>query len=111
MTLSRREAQVLDGVGCGLSNHEIATQLFLSANTVKTHLRTAFSKIGVHSRVEALIWLRAHGMPPLAPQAAADTVHLDIGPAIDVRKLRSSCDPMEAPSGSSPQTTDRHGTT
>ncbi len=63
--LTEREAQVLHGVGQAMSNREIGEQLYLSANTVKTHLRKAFAKIGVHSRVEAVLWLRDRGPSPL----------------------------------------------
>lgn len=51
--LSTREKQVLGLVVLGLTNGEIAQQLHLSLNTVKTHLSSAFSKLGVHSRSEA----------------------------------------------------------
>jgi hypothetical protein len=37
----------------GLTNREIATKLFVSESTVKSHLNTAYRKLGVHSRVEA----------------------------------------------------------
>ena len=53
VAFTRRERQVLMLVWRGLSNHEIAQSLFLSESTVKSHLASAFRKLGVTSRVEA----------------------------------------------------------
>jgi len=50
---SHRERQVLAQVAAGLSNSEIADVLFLSESTVKSHLSSAFTKLGVRSRKEA----------------------------------------------------------
>ena len=50
---SHRERQVLDRVAAGLTNGEIAESLFLSESTVKSHLSSAFAKLGVRSRKEA----------------------------------------------------------
>jgi DNA-binding NarL/FixJ family response regulator len=52
--LSRREHEVLDLVGQGLTNAEIATQLTVAETTVKRHLASIFVKLGVHSRMEAV---------------------------------------------------------
>lgn len=52
-TLSHRERQVLTFVTKGLTNSQIAEQLFLSESTVKSHLSSAFAKFGVRSRREA----------------------------------------------------------
>ena len=51
--LSNREKQVLGLVVLGFSNQEIAQKLFLAESTVKSHLYTAFGKLGVRSRQEA----------------------------------------------------------
>lgn len=48
-----REKQVLGMVVLGLSNKEIGARLFLADSTVKSHLSTAFTKLGVRSRHEA----------------------------------------------------------
>jgi DNA-binding NarL/FixJ family response regulator len=53
-SLSHRELQVLSLVRLGLTNAEIAQRLFLAESTVKSHLSSAFTKLGVHSRGEAL---------------------------------------------------------
>ena len=52
-TFSVREKQVLELVARGLTNSEIAYQLFLSEGTVKSHLSSCFRKLGVSSRSEA----------------------------------------------------------
>jgi DNA-binding NarL/FixJ family response regulator len=52
-TLSSREKQVLGMVVIGMSNKAIAAKLFLAESTVKCHLSSAFSKLGVRSRNEA----------------------------------------------------------
>ena len=52
-TLSGREKQVLGMVVVGMSNKAIASKLFLAESTVKCHLSSAFSKLGVRSRNEA----------------------------------------------------------
>lgn len=51
--LTNREKQALSMVIMGLTNLEIAQKLFVSENTVKSHLNTAYKKLGVHSRAEA----------------------------------------------------------
>jgi DNA-binding NarL/FixJ family response regulator len=50
---SHREKQVLELLLAGLTNGEIAAQLFLSESTVKSHLASSFRKLGVSSRTEA----------------------------------------------------------
>lgn len=53
--LTPREAEVLDLVAEGLPNKLIADRLGISENTVKYHLASILSKLGVHSRTEAVI--------------------------------------------------------
>jgi DNA-binding CsgD family transcriptional regulator len=52
--LTRREYEVLRLVGAGLTNPEIADELGLTRNTVKTYLQSAMSKLGARNRVEAI---------------------------------------------------------
>ncbi len=53
--LSQREMEVLKLIVEGYSNPEIASQLFLSANTVKTHVRGIMNKLSVDDRVQAAV--------------------------------------------------------
>lgn len=55
-SLSEREAEMLTFIVRGLTNEEIARRAFLSVNTVKTYIRTAYRKIGVGSRAQAVAW-------------------------------------------------------
>jgi two-component system, NarL family, response regulator LiaR len=54
-TLSQRELEVLKLMVEGLSNPEIAAQLYLSPNTVKTHIRGIMNKLAVDDRVQAAV--------------------------------------------------------
>lgn len=57
-----REAQIIAATAQGLANSEIAGRLFLSINTVKTYIRTAYRKMDVTSRSQALLWAIDHGL-------------------------------------------------
>lgn len=59
--LSERELEIIRLVATGLSNKEIAGQLYLSVNTVKVHLRNIFGKLGVQSRTEATLYAVRQG--------------------------------------------------
>jgi DNA-binding NarL/FixJ family response regulator len=59
--LSEREVQILSLIARDLSNEQIASTLFLSINSVKTYIRTAYRKIGVQSRGPAVGWAIRHG--------------------------------------------------
>ncbi len=52
--ITSRELEILIFIARGLSNREIATQLFLSENTVKTHCARAFDKLGAVRRTQAV---------------------------------------------------------
>ena len=52
--ITARELEILNLVARGLSNREIATQLFVSENTVKTHCARAFDKLGAARRTQAV---------------------------------------------------------
>jgi NarL family two-component system response regulator LiaR len=52
--ITARELEILNLVARGFSNREIATQLFVSENTVKTHCARAFDKLGAVRRTQAV---------------------------------------------------------
>uniref|UniRef100_UPI003139AABB LuxR C-terminal-related transcriptional regulator n=1 Tax=Vibrio sp. S9_S30 TaxID=2720226 RepID=UPI003139AABB len=56
--LTRREQQIIRHLAKGSTNTEIADKLFVSENTVKTHLHNLFKKIRAKNRLQALIWAK-----------------------------------------------------
>jgi DNA-binding CsgD family transcriptional regulator/N-acetylneuraminic acid mutarotase len=60
--LTEREREILQLIASGASNKEIAHELFISANTVKVHLRNIFAKIGMTSRTEAAVYAIREGL-------------------------------------------------
>lgn len=62
--LSDREIEVLHLIATGLTNREIAAQLFLSVYTVKAHARSIYDKLDAHSRTQATARARELGILP-----------------------------------------------
>jgi DNA-binding NarL/FixJ family response regulator len=62
--LSPREAEVIALITQGLSNQDIADRVFVSINTLKTYIRTAYRKIGVQRRSQAVLWGVQNGFEP-----------------------------------------------
>lgn len=58
--LTHREKEILHKLSMGASNLEIARLLFISENTVKTHLYNLFKKISVKNRTQAATWANEH---------------------------------------------------
>jgi DNA-binding NarL/FixJ family response regulator len=58
--LSARQLEILEMVVEGLSNAQIAGQLYLSESTIKQHLHAAYKVLGVHNRTEAAKTMRLH---------------------------------------------------
>jgi DNA-binding CsgD family transcriptional regulator len=62
--LTRRESEVISWITAGLTNSEIAAQTYLSINSIKTYIRSAYRKIGVNRRAQAAVWGLTHGFAP-----------------------------------------------
>ena len=62
--LTERELDILELIGTGAGNQEIADALFLSVNTVKSYVRTAYRKLCVTTRPQAVLWVLTHHVTP-----------------------------------------------
>ena len=60
--LSTREQEVARALASGASNEAIARALFLSENTVKTHVKSVLAKLGLPDRVHVVIWAYENGV-------------------------------------------------
>jgi LuxR family transcriptional regulator, positive regulator of biofilm formation len=58
--LSNRESEVAELVSKGLSNKEVANQLFVTEKTVKFHLTNIYKKMNVKSRAQLIVWCLPH---------------------------------------------------
>lgn len=64
LSISNRELEVLQLLSAGLSNQEIANRLFVSPNTIKTHLARLFEKLSVGKRAQAIDKAKRLGLIP-----------------------------------------------
>jgi NarL family two-component system response regulator LiaR len=64
LQITRREFEVLELIGRGLSNREIAEQLSVSESTVKTHSSRVFEKLGARRRTQAVQLGKEFGLLP-----------------------------------------------
>jgi DNA-binding NarL/FixJ family response regulator len=62
--LTVREAEVVSLITQGMSNDDVAEACYLSINSVKSYIRSAYRKMGVKSRAQAVRWGVEHGMLP-----------------------------------------------
>jgi len=60
--LTRREMEVLELLGKGLRNKDIAEHLYLSEKTVRNHVSSIFLKLQVNDRTEAALLAARHGL-------------------------------------------------
>jgi DNA-binding NarL/FixJ family response regulator len=61
-TITLREIEVLEALASGLSNQEIANRLYISENTVKSHVHSILDKLNLSDRKEAAEYARKHGL-------------------------------------------------
>ena len=78
--LSPRETEVLALIAGGLTNLEIAARLYVSINSVKAYIRSAYRKIGVERRTQAVLWGVRQGLawdpdPAGEDDLSAEVVH------------------------------------
>ncbi len=59
--LTPRETEILQLMAEGSSNEQISSKLDMSPNTLRTHVQNIITKLGVHSRLEALVYAIRHG--------------------------------------------------
>jgi two-component system NarL family response regulator len=62
VTLTHREIDVLRAIATGLSNQDIAKNLFITENTVKYHVHSILEKLKLPGRKEAAVFARKHGL-------------------------------------------------
>jgi len=76
--LTPRQREILDLIASGLSTSEMATRLTISTETVRNHLRSVFTELGVHTRLEAIVTARRLGLlalPALGPESSDGDGH------------------------------------
>ena len=78
--LSPREAEVIALITQGLKNQQIADRAYLSINSVKQYLSSAYRKINVTTRTQAVVWAARNGFEPNAESI--------INPGLRVRPVR-----------------------
>jgi DNA-binding NarL/FixJ family response regulator len=70
--LSAREIEILDEIASGKRNQQIAQDLYLSINSIKSYVRSAYKKIGAGSRSQAVLWSVQHGLGRREQQEGRD---------------------------------------
>jgi two-component system, NarL family, response regulator LiaR len=98
--LSPRELDVLASMAEGKRGRQIAEELMISTDTVRTHTRSIFTKLDVHSRLEAVSVARAAGLRPAEPVGlrSAERAHLRAAePAATAVRQRTTAPLRPAP--------------
>lgn len=62
LSLSPRERELLSYLAMGWSNQKIGEEMGLKQQTVRNYISTIYEKLGIHSRAEAIVWAREHGL-------------------------------------------------
>ena len=97
--LTPREREVLACLAAGAGRDDVARQLYLSANTVRTHLQNLMAKLGVHSTLEAVALTRRAQLDYLPPVRSLAQAKL--------RRMRMVSRPDRADSSISPSRSSR----
>jgi DNA-binding NarL/FixJ family response regulator len=70
--LTGRELEVLEALAEGLDADEIAARLHISSKTERNHVASILAKLGVHSRLQALVFAARHGVVQIGGRVGAD---------------------------------------
>lgn len=81
--LTRREREVLRFAARGLANEEIAARLYLSPDTVRTHMRRVIAKLGARGRAHAVALSLARDVRPALAFFPACRLHPQVAPLPD----------------------------
>jgi len=73
-SLTPRETDIVSRIVAGRSNREIGEELVLSVNSVKTYIRSAYRKMGVERRTQAVLWGLEHGFGETSSAADAGSL-------------------------------------
>ena len=93
--LSQAETRVLRFLPTSLSAPEIARELYVSVNTIRTHMRHVYDKLGAHRRLEAIDRARALGLlAPVPQRALSQNRHAPITPSQAVPLTPSQAVPL-----------------
>ncbi len=88
-TLNEREKAILQRLAAGLSDQQIADDLFLSLHTVKWYNRQIYSKLGVNSRTQAIAWAKDLGaLGSISMRLPASSAHLPAQTALFIGRQR-----------------------
>ena len=86
--LSEREREIIGMIARGLGNLEIASASRISINSIKSYIRSAYHKMGVRSRTQAVGWAAQHGFPLEALPGDADSRTRAGFPIVALRRRR-----------------------
>jgi DNA-binding NarL/FixJ family response regulator len=79
--LTRRELQILQMLADGTAPDDISTQLGFSRNTLRTHIQNILMKLGVHSKLDAIVAAIRHGRVSTVDVSSPDEVPAELTPA------------------------------
>ena len=88
VALTQREREIVTLIARGYSNKEIAEQLYLSINSVKTYIRSAYRRIGVERRTQAVVWALTQDRFPISDEPY-DVRLAAVAPVLDSSEERA----------------------